>query len=191
VVDTRSNYTLFDGRRAHRVEQFQGGDRYSLVFFSVAGWARGPRHALPEGVVYPTDQSLRYFSNLIAPARGNAGSILAYFGRQPKAQILCWPRASLHHLSPTCIQRIAAAAKSAEALRAVSRRVASALPSRLATRHIDKTKRPRNDAQALSVPIDMPQNGDPCGPMRNNLRQGARSLSCRIQDLEDCLASLA
>ena len=191
VVDTRSNYTLFDGRRAHRVEQFQGGDRYSLVFFSVAGWARGPRHALPEGVVYPTDQSLRYFSNLIAPARGNAGSILAAFGKQPKAQILCWPRTSLHHLSPTCIQRIAAAANSAEALRAVSRRVASALPSRLATRHIEKTKRPRNDAQALSVPIDMPQNGDPCGPMRNNLRQGARSLSCRIQDLEDCLASLA
>jgi hypothetical protein len=155
VVDTRSNYTLFDGRRAHRVEPFQGGDRYSLVFFSVAGWARGPRQELPDGVVYPTDESLRYFSSLIAPARGNAGSILAAFGRQPKAQILCWPRTTLHHLTPTCIQGIAAAANCAEALRAVSRRVASAFPSRVATRHVVRAKRPRNDLHALSVPIDI------------------------------------
>ena len=154
MVDTRSNYTLFDGRRAHRVEPFQGGDRYSLVFFSVAGWARGPRHELPDGAVYPTDESLRYFSSLIAPARGNAGSILAAFGRQPKAQILCWPRTSLHHLTSTCIQGIAAAANCRQALRAVSRRVASAFPSRLATRHVVKAKRPRNDAQALSFLID-------------------------------------
>ena len=32
TVDTRNNFTLFDGRRAHRVAAFTGGDRYSLVF---------------------------------------------------------------------------------------------------------------------------------------------------------------
>jgi len=156
MVDTRTNYTLFDGRRAHRVEQFQGGERYSLVFFSVAGWAIGPRHELPDGVVYPNDESLRYFSNLIAPARGNTGSILAAFGKQPKVQILCWPRTSLQHLTCSCLWEIAAAASCQLALRAVSRRVASAFPSRVATRRVMKAKRLRNDAHALSVSLDVP-----------------------------------
>jgi len=157
VVDTRSNYTLFDGRRAHRVEQFESGERYSLVFYSVAGWARGPKHELPDGCnVYPTEESLWYFSNLIAPARGNTGSILAAFGKQPKVQILCWPRTSLQHLTASCLREIAAASNCAQALRAVSRRVASALPSRLATRRVVKAKRLRNDAHALSVPLDVP-----------------------------------
>ena len=60
TVDTRSHYTLFDGRRAHRVERFSGGDRYSTVFFSVTPWANGPRDDLPAGVVYPSDYSLQY-----------------------------------------------------------------------------------------------------------------------------------
>jgi hypothetical protein len=38
----------------------------------------------------------------------------------------------------------------------VSRRVASALPSRLATRRVVKAKRLRNDAHALSVSVDVP-----------------------------------
>ena len=185
MVDTRSNYTLFDGRRAHRVEQFQGGDRYSLVFFSVAGWARGPRHALPEGVVYPTDQSLRYFSNLIAPARGNAGSILAAFRQATKGPNIVLAS----HQPPTPVAQLPPGDRGISQLhqspaRCESPRSRLRFPSQVATRHIEKTKRPRNDAQALSVPIDMPQNGDPCGPTRDNLRRGARSLSCRIQDLE-------
>ena len=41
VVDTRSNYTLFDGRRAHRVEQFESGERYSLVFLQRCWMGKG------------------------------------------------------------------------------------------------------------------------------------------------------
>ena len=73
TADTRNNFTLFDGRRAHRVEAFTGGDRYSLVFFNVHAWPKGPRDELPDCVVYPTEASLRYFDRMIAPARGDAG----------------------------------------------------------------------------------------------------------------------
>ena len=41
-IDTRNNFALFDGLRAHQVEPFSG-ERYSLVFFSINAWARGPR----------------------------------------------------------------------------------------------------------------------------------------------------
>ena len=129
TVDTRQNYTLFDGRRAHRVEAFTGGDRYSLVFFSVHAWTTGPRDELPV-VVYPTDASLRYFSNLIAPARGTDGSILAAFGRQPKPQIICWPRTSLNHLPVSALRGIATFVRHKRPLHAVSRCFASALLSR-------------------------------------------------------------
>ena len=129
TVDTRRNFTLFDGRRAHRVAAFTGGDRYSLVFFSVQSWATGPRDELPEGTTYPTDDSLRYFNRLVAPARGDAGSILAAFGRKPRPQILCWPRVNIDHLAATALRRIAAytTRKKAKALRAVSRCFAQAL----------------------------------------------------------------
>ena len=129
TVDTRNNFTLFDGRRAHRVAAFTGGDRYSLVFFSVQSWATGPRDELPEGTTYPTDDSLRYFNRLVAPARGDAGSILAAFGLKPRPQILCWPRVNIDHLAATALRGIAAytTRKKAKALRAVSRCFAQAL----------------------------------------------------------------
>ena len=52
-------------------------------------WAAGPRDDLPEGAVYLDEASLRYLSRLVAPARGNDDSILAAFGKQSRAQVLC------------------------------------------------------------------------------------------------------
>ena len=99
IIDTRNNYALFDGCRAHRVEPFSGGDRYSLVFFSLNAWDRGPREQMPEGTVYPSEERLKYFSDLLAPARGQGnGSILAAFGKHVKPQALFWERASMTHL---------------------------------------------------------------------------------------------
>ena len=151
TVDTRNNFTLFDGRRAHRVETFTGGDRYSLVFFSVHSWAAGPRDELPEGVIYPTEASLRYFSRLLAPARGDAGSILAAFGRQPEPQILCWPRVNIDHLPASALRGIAAYTmrKTAKALRAVSRCFASALLGKKKTKTKTRKRRPLENKEPL------------------------------------------
>ena len=141
TVDTRNNFTLFDGRRAHRVEPFGGGDRYSLVFFNVYAWPNGPRDELPDCIVYPTKASLRYFSRLIAPARGDAGSILAAFGLQPKPQILWWPRVNIDHLPAAALRVIATYIARKKALRAMNRCFASAL---LGKKTKTKTKKRRS-----------------------------------------------
>ena len=94
-IDTHANYALFDGCRGQRVEPFTAGDRYSLVFFSLNAWDRGPKDQMPQGSVYPTVESLKYYSDLLAPARGQGnGSILALFGKQVKPQALFWPATS-------------------------------------------------------------------------------------------------
>ena len=72
-----------------------------------------------------------YFNGLIAPARGSTSSILQAFGRQPKPQILYWSRIGIQHLSGTVLREIASlAVREQQALRAVSRSFASAIPSR-------------------------------------------------------------
>ena len=102
------HYALFDGCRGHRVEPFSAGDRYSLVFFSLNAWERGPKDQMPQGSVYPTAESMKYYSDLLAPARGQGnGSILAAFGKQVKPQALFWPRASLNHLPSKFLLQLA------------------------------------------------------------------------------------
>ena len=106
-IDTRANYALFDGCRGHRVEPFTG-ERYSLVFFSLNVWERGPKDQMPEGSAYPTEELLKFFSDLLAPARGQGnGSILAAFGKQVKPQALFWPRANLVHLPSKLLLQVA------------------------------------------------------------------------------------
>ena len=107
-IDTRNNYALFDGCRGHRVEQFSAGERYSLVFFSLNAWQKGPRDEMPEGTVYPTLESLKYFSDLLSPARGQGNSsILAAFGKPVRPQALFWPRASVTHLPRSLLVKVA------------------------------------------------------------------------------------
>ena len=49
--------------------------------------------------MYPSEERLKYFSDLLAPARGQGnGSILAAFGKQVKPQALFWARANMTHL---------------------------------------------------------------------------------------------
>jgi len=40
VFDLSKNTVMFDGNRAHEVEAFEG-ERYSTVFFTSSGWAKG------------------------------------------------------------------------------------------------------------------------------------------------------
>ena len=119
-------------------------------------WAAGPRDELPEGVTYPTEASLRYFSRLIALARGDASSILAAFGRQPIPQILCWPRVNIDHLPPSALRGIAAytTRKTAKALRAVSRCFASALLGKKKTKTRARKRRPMENREPPLCVID-------------------------------------
>ena len=115
------HYALFDGCRGHRVEPFSAGDRYSLVSFSLNAWERGPKEQMPQGSVYPTVESLKYYSDLLAPARGQGnGSILAAFGKQVKPQALFWPRASLNHLPSKFLLQLADYAGGKKAFSTVS-----------------------------------------------------------------------
>ena len=108
ILDTHIHYSLFDGCRAHKVEPYFGGDRYSLVFFSLNAWERGPRDQMPEGSVFPTGESLKYFSDLLAPARGQGnGSILAAFGKKVKPQAIFWPRVNLADLPSKLLLQVA------------------------------------------------------------------------------------
>ena len=106
-IDTHLHYALFDGCRAHRVEAFRG-ERYSLVFFSLSAWTRGPKEQMPDGTVYPTEESLRFFSDMLAPARGQGNlSIMAAFGLNVKPQAICWPIPSLIHLPRQILLQVA------------------------------------------------------------------------------------
>ena len=120
-IDTQASYSLFDGCRGHKVESFRGGDRYSLVFFSISTWKQGPKEQMPEGTVYPTESSLKYFSDMLAPARGGNGSILAAFGMKVKPQVLFWPRQNLIHLPRKLLLQVADYAEGSKALSNVSR----------------------------------------------------------------------
>ena len=131
VVDTRINYTLFDGCRGHRVEPFFGGDRYSLVFFTVSGWMSASSDQLPKEAVFPTGASLKYFNDLIAPPRGQGNSsILAAFGKPIKAQLHSWPRTTLVHISISALRSVAAYAGSNKYVAAANRRFAILAPVR-------------------------------------------------------------
>jgi len=121
-IDTLANYALFDGCRGHRVEPFVG-ERYSLVFFSLNAWDRGPRDQMPRGSIYPTAEHLRYFSDLLAPARGQGNvSILAAFGKSIKPQALFWPRANIIHLPRRLVLQVTEYVGGQKTLAVASRR---------------------------------------------------------------------
>ena len=123
-LDTHSGFVLFDGNRAHSVEPFRG-ERYSLVFFSIATHSAGPRGDLPREVVNPTEEALRYFSSCIAGPRGydlvggRAQSIRRYFGLQEKPQVLWVPCPDFGTLPPSYVRHVAALAGDRMAVHAV------------------------------------------------------------------------
>ena len=131
VVDTRDNYTLFDGCRGHRVEPFTGGDRYSLVYFTISGWTKAPSDRLPTGAVCPTEESLKYFTELLAPPRGQGNSsILVAFGKTAKAQLLYWQRANLAQVSISVLRNVATYAEAEKSLAGVCRRFVILVPNK-------------------------------------------------------------
>ena len=134
-MTTKGGFLLFDGNRAHAVERFHG-ERYSIVFFSVASHDTGPRGDMPKEVPYPTEQTLRYYQGYIAGPRGyeapgRAQSIRAVFGYQPKPQMLWLASPGLTALPPICINKIAVYTGRKTVIRALSKRLASMWIKRL------------------------------------------------------------
>jgi len=111
VLDTKAGFVLFDGLRAHAVQDFTG-ERYSMVFFSISQYARVPldqRLAIPD---YPTEASMSYLSKLLAPPRGyrdglRQQSILQAFGLAEREQALRWHVAALTCCPPEVLARVA------------------------------------------------------------------------------------
>ena len=92
TLDTKTSFCLFDGKRYHGVQDFEG-ERYSLVFFSVTSFADVPeecRKSLPE---FPTEASLATYQRMLAPPKGfeNQMSIQEAFGLPAQLPALSWP----------------------------------------------------------------------------------------------------
>ena len=115
ALDTRTTLCMFDGARGHFVENFSGGARYSLVYFTQPSHETASRDALLRlqdlGAPLPTEASIRHFERLLAPARG----YLAFGGRQrsiqnclfsreDKPQFLQWKVASFNTMASGALE---------------------------------------------------------------------------------------
>eukprot|EP00419_Tripos_fusus_P054310 CAMPEP_0172805518 /NCGR_PEP_ID=MMETSP1075-20121228/5797_1 /TAXON_ID=2916 /ORGANISM="Ceratium fusus, Strain PA161109" /LENGTH=1029 /DNA_ID=CAMNT_0013644203 /DNA_START=25 /DNA_END=3114 /DNA_ORIENTATION=+ len=96
-IDTSSNLCVFDGNRAHEVEDFKG-ERYSMVFFSVGKYWKASQEVqsqlIDRGFPVPTDESMAEATALLPPPRGyshQGQSLSAMFGLKEKMKVLSWP----------------------------------------------------------------------------------------------------
>lgn len=77
IVDVSQGPKLFDGRRAHAVQQFKGS-RYSLVFFSSGNYWKTPLPAknflTKHGAEFPQVESMKYYTGLMPAPKGYKGA---------------------------------------------------------------------------------------------------------------------
>jgi len=73
TLSIKDNLLMFDGNRAHSVNDFSG-ERYSLVFFSLGAWRKAPAEDVQElrglGVPFPTEETSTQTRSLLDPAGG-------------------------------------------------------------------------------------------------------------------------
>ena len=111
VLETGSALCLFDGRRAHGVEPFQG-ERYSLVFFCArSAFTRARAEVLDVattlGAHVPAGPAVRYLS----PAKGydigrqQRGIREMWSGNEVKPSCVAWTTATLMTISCDCLDR--------------------------------------------------------------------------------------
>ena len=113
VLETGKALCLFDGRRAHSVEPFDG-DRYSLVFFCTSALARAREDVLAFvsslGAHTPsTGASLQRALHHLAPAKGydlfgkQQRGIREMCGQGVKPTCVAWPAPSLMNIGNDCL----------------------------------------------------------------------------------------
>jgi len=133
ILDTRTEFVLFDGNRAHSVCDFIG-TRFSLVFFSISQFDSVPLAQRGPLLDYPTGAAIRQLNNVLAPPRGYNGrrqqSIQEAFGFRAKLQALRWQPVDWTQLPPEVLLRVARFA-GAPAMALLSKR---ALQGRVAKR---------------------------------------------------------
>lgn len=73
TINIQKNLLLFDGNRAHSVEDFEG-ERFSLVFFTTRQYQKSSkevRKCLENcGFTFPSDKILSYYTDLLSPPLG-------------------------------------------------------------------------------------------------------------------------
>lgn len=114
VLETGRALCLFDGRRAHSVEPFSGGDRYSLVFFCASAFSRARPDVLAFlsslGAHIPTSASLQRAIRYLAPARGydlgrQQRSIRQVCGMDALPTYVAWSTPCLMAIDSHCLDK--------------------------------------------------------------------------------------
>ena len=113
VLETGSALCLFDGRRAHSVEPFEG-ERYSFVFFCTSAFARAREDVLAfvsslGAHIPPTSASLQ--RALLAPAKGydllgkQQRGIREMCGKQTMPTYISWSTPRLMKIDSDCLDK--------------------------------------------------------------------------------------
>jgi len=88
-LDVRNGLLLFDGNRAHEVDDFEG-ERYSLVYFSCARFWKLPDNARSKlvkcGFRFPTRAGIQKLRNVLQPPAGYGGKSADAKSRTRKIQ---------------------------------------------------------------------------------------------------------
>ena len=132
TLDTQTATCLFDGNRAHSVTSFVG-ERYSLVFFTQSQYQKAASADLDflrvNGLGVPTEADLRYFSALLAPAKGYGQghqlTIRKCLGLEEKLPAMTWKATKIFDigrdatslalsfvLAPVCVDVVSAVCRS-------------------------------------------------------------------------------
>ena len=87
------------------------GERYSVVYFSIAGYNEVPLDQRAQLQHYPTDDVILELTRMLAPPRGYCDgkrqkSILEAFNLVDKKQALCWPMAATLGKMPEEVLRL-------------------------------------------------------------------------------------
>merc|ERR1719399_1424810 len=97
TFDLSQNLVLFDGNRAHEVDEFQG-ERASVVWFTTGRWWKARederRHLLDCGFVIPEGRDPGPIMTLMPKPRGyqNCKSLGSFFGQDMEtAKVFQWP----------------------------------------------------------------------------------------------------
>jgi len=93
-VNLKENFALFNGSCAHEVEDYEG-ERYSLVFFSMAGYEKTPTEVrdflIDCGISWPDEETVELVKELLRPPRGYENITQTELVPDSRPGLLTWP----------------------------------------------------------------------------------------------------
>ena len=116
ILNTRDALCLFDGNRAHAVQPFFTGERYSLVFFTTSAYPKASIEQLQFlaslGATIPTPETLNHFIGYLSPAKGydfsgkKQRTIREVCGRETLPTCIAWSKPGLLDIDKNCIDLV-------------------------------------------------------------------------------------